>query len=124
MLLNKLGSFRYLLAAVALATGTMTALPAPAQVKGLELIAPASPGGGWDQHARAVQQILQKLDLATGVQVANIPGAGGTIGLAQFVTAKKRRQPAGRRSDHGRRHRHQQVARDARSGDPAGTPDR
>ena len=55
MLLNKLSSFRYLLAAVALATGTMTALPAPAQVKGLELIAPASPGGGWDQHARAVQ---------------------------------------------------------------------
>jgi putative tricarboxylic transport membrane protein len=90
MLLNKLGSFRYLLAAVALATGTMTALPAPAQVKGLELIAPASPGGGWDQHARAVQQVLQKLDLASGIQVANIPGAGGTIGLAQFVTAKKR----------------------------------
>jgi len=90
MLLKKLGSFRHLLAAVALATGTMTALPAPAQVKGLELIAPASPGGGWDQHARAVQQILQKLDLASGVQVANIPGAGGTIGLAQFVTAKKR----------------------------------
>jgi putative tricarboxylic transport membrane protein len=91
MLLNKLGSFRYLLAAVALATGTMTALPAPAQVKGLELIAPASPGGGWDQHARAVQQILQKLDLATGVQVANIPGAGGTIGLAQFVTPRSAR---------------------------------
>ncbi|EWY36708.1 C4-dicarboxylate ABC transporter substrate-binding protein [Skermanella stibiiresistens SB22] len=63
---------------------------ASAQVKGLELIAPASPGGGWDQHARAVQQVLQKLDLATGIQVVNIPGAGGTIGLAQFVTAKKR----------------------------------
>jgi putative tricarboxylic transport membrane protein len=28
--------------------------------------------------------------LASGVQVVNVPGAGGTIGLAQFVTGKKR----------------------------------
>ena len=89
MLRRQFTFFMPVMAAV-LATGTMLGSPAPAQVKGLELIAPASPGGGWDQHARAVQQVLQKLDLASGVQVANIPGAGGTIGLAQFVTAKKR----------------------------------
>jgi len=79
-----------LLAATMVAACALTAAPALAQVKGLEIIAPASPGGGWDQHARAVQQVLQKLDLASGIQVMNIPGAGGTIGLAQFVTAKKR----------------------------------
>ncbi|UEM06780.1 tripartite tricarboxylate transporter substrate binding protein (plasmid) [Skermanella rosea] len=90
MLLASFRSIRHVLAAAALSAAVFGAVPASAQVKGLELIAPASPGGGWDQHARAVQQVLQKLDLASGVQVVNIPGAGGTIGLAQFVTAKKR----------------------------------
>lgn len=76
--------------AVLLAVGALAAGPALAEVKGLEIIAPASPGGGWDQHARTLQQVLQNQKLASGIQVANIPGAGGTIGLAQFVTAKKR----------------------------------
>jgi len=90
MQLNKLGAIRHLLAAAALSACALTAVPALAQIKGLEIIAPASPGGGWDQHARTLQQILQNQNLATGVQVVNIPGAGGTIGLAQFVTSKKR----------------------------------
>ncbi len=65
--------------------------PATAQVEGLEIIAPANPGGGWDQTARAMQEALQASGLASGVQVSNIAGAGGTIGLAQFVTSKKGR---------------------------------
>ena len=36
-----------------------------------------------------MQEALQQNGLAKGVQVVNIPGAGGTIGLAQLVTAKK-----------------------------------
>ncbi len=79
--------------AALLAAVTLTAAPSLAEIKGLEIIAPASPGGGWDQHARALQQVLQNQNLASGIQVANIPGAGGTVGLAQFVTARKR-QPA------------------------------
>jgi putative tricarboxylic transport membrane protein len=50
----------------------------------VNIMAPASPGGGWDSTARAMQTALQ----ATGgqnVQVFNVPGAGGTVGLAQFV---------------------------------------
>ena len=82
--------FPRLFAAVALAACTFAASPARAQVEGLEIIAPASPGGGWDQHARALQQVLQDNGLASNVQVMNIPGAGGTIGLAQFVTSRKR----------------------------------
>jgi len=82
--------FKPLLAAAALTASVIIASPTLAQVKGLEIVAPASPGGGWDQHARALQQVLQNQSFATGVQVVNIPGAGGTIGLAQFVTAKKR----------------------------------
>ncbi len=82
--------FKGLFTAAALAAVALTATPSLAELKGLEIIAPASPGGGWDQHARTLQQVLQNQKLASGIQVANIPGAGGTIGLAQFVTAKKR----------------------------------
>ena len=73
--------------AAAVAWGTA---PAQAEIKGLEIIAPANPGSGYDQAARAMQQALEQEGLASGVQVVNIPGAGGTVGLAQFVSGKKR----------------------------------
>ena len=77
--------------AAAMALAGFAADPARAQMDGLEIIAPANPGGGWDQTARAMQAALQEARIATGVQVSNIAGAGGTIGLAQFVTGKKRK---------------------------------
>jgi putative tricarboxylic transport membrane protein len=79
-----------LLTAAAAACALGLAAPARAEVKGLEIIAPAGPGGGYDQLARATQQVLEAEGLASDVQVVNVPGAGGTIGLAQFVTGKKR----------------------------------
>jgi putative tricarboxylic transport membrane protein len=63
--------------------------PAAAQIQGLEIVVPAAPGGGWDQTGRAMQNALQENGLASGIQVVNIPGAGGTIGLAQFVSGKE-----------------------------------
>ena len=75
---------------IALACGLGFTGPVQAEIKGLEIIAPAGPGGGYDQLARATQQVLEKRKLASGVQVINIPGAGGTIGLAQFVTKSAR----------------------------------
>ena len=93
MLLNRLKPARHLLAAAAFSIGALAAVPGHAQVSGLEIMAPASPGGGWDQTARAMQTALQERgNLATGVQVENIAGAGGTIGLAQFVTSAKKRR--------------------------------
>ncbi|MCO6051409.1 tripartite tricarboxylate transporter substrate binding protein [Mesorhizobium sp. RP14(2022)] len=50
-----------------------------------KIIAPAAPGGGWDQTARSMQSALQDDGISPSVQVTNVPGAGGTIGLAQFV---------------------------------------
>lgn len=50
-----------------------------------KIMAPAAPGGGWDQTARSMQTALQDEKISGNVQVANVPGAGGTIGLAQFV---------------------------------------
>ncbi|MEA2992566.1 MAG: putative tricarboxylic transport rane protein [Alphaproteobacteria bacterium] len=55
----------------------------------LKLMAPAAPGGGWDQTARAMQQVLTSAKLAKSVQVINVPGAGGTVGIAQFVNGAK-----------------------------------
>ncbi|QFR31855.1 tripartite tricarboxylate transporter substrate binding protein [Ancylobacter sp. TS-1] len=79
--------FRGALLAAALAAAPFSA--ASAQVGDLKIIAPAAPGGGWDQTARSLQQVLQSEKLASNVQVLNVPGAGGTIGLAQFVNANK-----------------------------------
>ncbi|MET3646563.1 Bug family tripartite tricarboxylate transporter substrate binding protein [Phyllobacterium ifriqiyense] len=73
--------------AFALAFGMASSAQADA-VKNIEIIAPAGPGGGYDQLARSTQQSLQDLELAGDIQVVNRPGAGGTIGLAEFVSKK------------------------------------
>jgi putative tricarboxylic transport membrane protein len=50
----------------------------------LRLMAPASPGGGWDTTARVMQRVIQQSGVARNVQVFNVTGAGGTIGLGQL----------------------------------------
>ncbi len=65
------------------------AASATAQVSELKIMAPAAPGGGWDQTARSMQQALTQSGIVKSVQVTNVPGAGGTIGLAQFVNGAK-----------------------------------
>lgn len=55
--------------------------------KTLQLMVPAAPGGGWDLTARTMQKVMTdgKL-LDEGVEVSNVTGAAGTIGLAQLVS--------------------------------------
>jgi len=49
-------------------------------------MAPANPGGGWDQTARLIQQVLSGQQIVpVPVEVINRAGAGGTIGLAELV---------------------------------------
>lgn len=67
----------------ALAAG---ALSMPALAADYTILAPAGPGGGWDQTARTMQEALTAEGISGNVQVTNVPGAGGTIGLAQFAT--------------------------------------
>jgi putative tricarboxylic transport membrane protein len=55
----------------------------------LKIMAPAAPGGGWDQTARSMQQALTQAGIAKSVQVTNVPGAGGSIGIAQLVNNSK-----------------------------------
>jgi len=81
--------FRSLLfAGAALLTVTSFPLPASAQME-LKIIAPAAPGGGWDQTARSIQQALIAEKLVKNAQVINVTGAGGTVGLAQLVNGAK-----------------------------------
>lgn len=61
------------------------AMAVPAFAADYTILAPAAPGGGWDQTARSMQEALQADGISGNVQVTNVPGAGGTIGLAQFV---------------------------------------
>ena len=70
------------------AGATLLATSAFAQME-IKVIAPAAPGGGWDQTARSIQQALIAEKLVKNAQVINIAGAGGTVGLAQFVNGAK-----------------------------------
>jgi putative tricarboxylic transport membrane protein len=55
----------------------------------LKIMVPANPGGGWDQTGRNLAQAMQKAGVVKSVQFDNKGGAGGTIGLAQFVNTAK-----------------------------------
>jgi len=87
---------RRLLAACALgscpalaSTARSQAIPQAQLREPLTIMAPAAPGGGWDQTARLMQQVIQGAALAPSAQVVNAAGAAGTIGLARFVTAER-----------------------------------
>ncbi|NBE96054.1 tripartite tricarboxylate transporter substrate binding protein [Nonomuraea sp. KC401] len=54
----------------------------------LRIMAPAAPGGGWDQTSRIAEQAIKAADPQRQVEVYNVPGAGGTIGLAQLAGEK------------------------------------
>ena len=71
---------RRTLVGLAMMAGAALPTAAYAQAQSLKIMAPAAPGGGWDQTARSVGQALTEADLAKSVQVTNVPGAGGTIG--------------------------------------------
>jgi putative tricarboxylic transport membrane protein len=58
-------------------------------LRDLTIIAPAAPGGGWDQLAREMQREIERQALTATVHVENVPGAAGTIGLAQFIDGRR-----------------------------------
>ncbi|MSO93716.1 MAG: tripartite tricarboxylate transporter substrate binding protein [Rhodospirillales bacterium] len=76
-------------ASAACVAAALTIGSAAHAVDNLKILVPANPGGGWDQTGRAMQQVLQGAGLVKSIQVDNKGGAGGTIGLAQFVNSAK-----------------------------------
>ncbi|WP_082522987.1 tripartite tricarboxylate transporter substrate binding protein [Geodermatophilus sp. Leaf369] len=69
------------LSALSACAGTVVS---PGDLSRLRMMVPASPGGGWDTTARTLQRVIQQTGVARNVQVFNVEGAGGTIGLGQL----------------------------------------
>lgn len=64
------------------------AYPAGA-AENMKIMIGANPGGGYDQAGRGIGKALQEAGVASNVTYENKGGAGGTIGLAQFVNSAK-----------------------------------
>ena len=86
MSLSRRAAAAALFVACAIAQAPALAADAPLDLK---ITAPAAPGGGWDSASRSLQQAMMASGAAKSVQVVNVPGAGGTVGLAQFVNNAK-----------------------------------
>ena len=54
-------------------------------VSGLRVMVPNSPGSGYDTTARAWAQVAEEEKLADTIEVFNLEGAGGTVGLQRLV---------------------------------------
>jgi putative tricarboxylic transport membrane protein len=87
----RLGALGIAVVVAAACTGGGGGSPAAASFpeKDISIMAPADPGGGWDSTARAMQQALESGVTDKNVEVYNVGGAGGTVGLAEFVETKK-----------------------------------
>jgi putative tricarboxylic transport membrane protein len=54
-------------------------------ISGLRFMVPNSPGSGYDTTARAVAAAMEDEEIAEGIEVFNLEGAGGTVGLQRLV---------------------------------------
>jgi putative tricarboxylic transport membrane protein len=79
--------------AMLLAGASAPVLAAP-ELKRLEIIAPAATGSGWSQTAQAMKRALEGEGLVGRVEIVQVPGAGGTVGLARFVKERRGRGDA------------------------------
>lgn len=85
---EKRASLKRMLASSIAVIGLMAGAQALA-IDNLKLMIPANPGGGWDQTGRGLATAAQKHNIVKQVQIENKGGAGGTIGLAQFINSQK-----------------------------------
>ncbi|EFG06018.1 secreted protein [Streptomyces clavuligerus] len=58
------------------------------RIPGLRIMVPNTPGGGYDITARTAAKNAEDADLTSDIEVFNLPGAGGTVGLAQLVNER------------------------------------
>ena len=54
----------------------------------LRILVPNTAGGGYDTTARVAAKVMEDADLASSIEVFNLAGAGGTVGLARTVNEK------------------------------------
>jgi putative tricarboxylic transport membrane protein len=66
----------------AAASGATSSYP----TKPIDIMAPAATGGGFDTTARLIQKAMSDEKIVTqNITVSNVPGAGGTVGMAQLL---------------------------------------
>ncbi|WP_308121976.1 tripartite tricarboxylate transporter substrate binding protein [Streptomyces sp. TRM70350] len=56
------------------------------QIPGLRFMVPNTPGGGYDITARTAAKNAEDAGLTPNIEVFNLPGAGGTVGLTRLVS--------------------------------------
>jgi putative tricarboxylic transport membrane protein len=61
-------------------------------VTGLKIMVPNAPGSGYDTTARTAAKAMEDAGLARNVEVSNVAGAGGTVGLQKLVNDKGDKQ--------------------------------
>ncbi len=59
------------------------------KINTLTIVVPALAGGGWDLTAQAVSKTFRDEGLVDRVRIEHSPGAGGLIGLAQFIEGQR-----------------------------------
>jgi putative tricarboxylic transport membrane protein len=57
------------------------------QLRGLKILVPNAPGGGYDVTARTAAKAMEEARLSGSIEVFNLPGAGGTVGLGRTVNS-------------------------------------
>lgn len=67
------------------AVGALTGGGDGTQLRGLRMLVPNTPGGGYDVTARTAAKAMEDAKLTGSVEVFNLPGAGGTVGLGRTV---------------------------------------
>lgn len=81
-------AIRIWMASLMAATGFLAATPAAA-LDQLKILVPANPGGGWDQTGRGLATALKQNNIVQRIDIENMGGAGGTIGLKHFFETSK-----------------------------------
>lgn len=77
------------LASVVAAHGLVPTAAQAQSLGNLKMMIPANPGGGWDQTGRNLAVAMQAAGVISGAQFENKGGAGGTLGLSQFINNAK-----------------------------------
>ena len=62
--------------------------PADEPISGLRFMVPNTAGSGYDTTARAAAKVMDDIGATKNIEVFNLAGAGGTVGLARTVSEK------------------------------------
>lgn len=67
------------------AAGGSGSAAAEGPITDLRILVPNTAGGGYDTTARVAAKVMEDTEIASSIEVFNLAGAGGTVGLARTV---------------------------------------